>query len=311
MNHAPFPSRATAAGARVRPASGGLVRRSLAAAALLAAASTAGPLACGGGGGDGGTAPGGAVADVVVDPAAFTIMVGSTRRLGAVLHDAGGTVLRNRQIVWQSSDAGVASVDQDGVVTAVKSGTAKIAASAEGKAGYSDVVVAPGGPATIAVDPPSATLLVAQTAQFTATVRDASGEVLGGTVAWSSDNSGVAKVSSTGVVTGVSPGTTTIVASREGVRGTASVTVQLVPVSRVVVSPATASVKRGATKQFTATAYDAAGNRLTGRSVQWTTSDANIATVSSTGVVKGVKAGTATITATVDGKSGTATVTVN
>jgi uncharacterized protein YjdB len=286
-----------------------LVRHRLAALALAALASLA-PAACGSGGGD--TAgPGGPVADVTVDPASLTLIVGKTARLGAVLHDAGGNVLRGRTVFWASSNTDVATVTQDGVVTGVDAGSVQIAANAEGKSGLADVDVSPGGPASVAVDPTSATVLVGQTTQFRATVRDALGNVLAGAVTWASNNSAVARISSDGVVTGISPGSATITASREGVSGSATVTVQLVPVARVVVSPATATLKRGNKKQFSATAYDAAGKVITGRAVTWSSSNTGVATVSSTGIVTAVKAGTATITATVSGVGGTASVTVN
>ena len=75
-------------------------------------------------------------------------------------------------------------------------------------------------------------------------------------------------------------------------------------------TPATASVKHGNTKQLTATAYDASNNVLAGRTVLWTSSNAAVAKVSATGLVTGLTAGSVTITATVDGKSGTSTVTI-
>jgi len=76
------------------------------------------------------------------------------------------------------------------------------------------------------------------------------------------------------------------------------------------VSPATASVVVGGTVQLVATLKDSAGNVLTGRTINWTSSASGIATVSATGLVTGVAAGNATITATSEGKSGTATVSV-
>ena len=285
-----------------------LVRRT-AAALVLAATTWLAPSACGNGGG-GSAAPGGPVATVAVDPPSLTLIVGKTARLGAVLHDADGNLLRGRQVFWESANTSVATVDQDGVVTGRGSGSAQIAANAEGKSGVADVTVAAGGPYSITVDPASATVVVGQTTQYRATVRDALGNVLGGTVAWASNNSAVARVSSDGVVTGVSPGSATITASREGVSGSASVTVQLVPVARVVVSPASTSVKHGNTKQLVAVAYDAANNIITGRTVTWSSSDTKVATVSASGLVKGVTVGTVTITATVDGKSGTSIVKV-
>jgi PKD domain-containing protein/Big-like domain-containing protein/calcineurin-like phosphoesterase family protein len=84
-----------------------------------------------------------------------------------------------------------------------------------------------------------------------------------------------------------------------------------VPVASVSVSPSTATVSVGATVQLTATAADAAGNPLSGRTITWTSSDTTTAPVGTSGLVTAKKAGgPVTITATVEGKSGTAAVTV-
>jgi uncharacterized protein YjdB len=84
-----------------------------------------------------------------------------------------------------------------------------------------------------------------------------------------------------------------------------------VTVQSVSVSPSTASVEIGATTQLAASPLDGNGNLMTGRAVTWSTSNSSTATVTSSGLVTGVANGTAQITATVDGKSGNATVTVN
>jgi len=86
--------------------------------------------------------------------------------------------------------------------------------------------------------------------------------------------------------------------------------VQLVPVDHIVVTPANPSVKVNNTVQLTATLYDAQNNVLTGRTVTWTSSNTNRATVSSTGLVTGKTTGTVTITASSGGKNGTTVVTV-
>lgn len=82
------------------------------------------------------------------------------------------------------------------------------------------------------------------------------------------------------------------------------------PVASVEVTPATATRLVGETVQLSATTKDASGGVLAGRAVTWTTSSADIATVNSTGRVTGVAEGIATITATSEGKSGTATITI-
>src|SRR5207253_166333 len=147
--------------------------------------------------------------------------------------------------------------------------------------------------------------------QATATPTDADGNPLSGrTVTWSSSNAAVATVSSSGLVSGVTPGSVTITATSEGKSGTSTITVTPVPVASVEVTPATASVQAGQTVQLTATPRDAVGNPLSGRTVTWSTSNTAVATVNSSGLVSGVTPGTATITAASEGKSGTSSVTV-
>lgn len=84
------------------------------------------------------------------------------------------------------------------------------------------------------------------------------------------------------------------------------------PVASVTVSPPSASVQVGQTVQLTATLRDANGNPLSGRVVTWSSGDSTIARVGvgGTGLVTGRGAGSATITATSEGKSGTAAITV-
>lgn len=82
-------------------------------------------------------------------------------------------------------------------------------------------------------------------------------------------------------------------------------------VASVAVSPASASVNVGATVALAATVRDASGNEVAGKTVQWTSGNVAVATVSSSGTVTGLSAGTVTITASVDGKSGGASVVVS
>jgi hypothetical protein len=120
----------------------------------------------------------------------------------------------------------------------------------------------------------------------------------------------VATVNGSGLVTGVVAGTATITATSEGQSGTASVTVTLAPVATVSVSPAAPSVNVGQAVQLTVTLKDANGNTLTGRVVTWGSSNPAAATVNGSGLVTGVAAGSATITATSETKTGTAVITV-
>src|SRR5205807_309673 len=165
--------------------------------------------------------------------------------------------------------------------------------------------------ATVDLTPATATVQAGQTVQLTATPKDSNGNALSGrTVTWTSSNTSVATVSTSGLVSGVTPGSATITATSEGKSGTASITVTDVPVASVAVSPPTATVQHGQTVQLTATARELNGTALSGRAVTWSSSNTSVATVSISGLVSGVTPGSATITATSEGKSGTASVTV-
>jgi len=97
----------------------------------------------------------------------------------------------------------------------------------------------------------------------------------------------------------------------DGVEGEANVTVGLGPVAKVTISPSSATVVEGKSRTLTAQLTDAAGNVLTNRAVTWSSNNTGIATVDQFGVVRGVRRGTVTITATSEGKFGTATIRVS
>jgi uncharacterized protein YjdB len=169
---------------------------------------------------------------------------------------------------------------------------------------------------TVTVAPSSPSIAVGANATLQATVKDAQGNVMSGqTISWSSNNTAAATVNASGVVTGVAAGSATITATCAGVSGSSAVTVTALPppppvVTTVTVAPSTASLAVGATTPLTATVKDAQGNVMSGQTIVWTTSSSAIATVSSNGVVTGVAAGSATITATCAGKMGSSAITV-
>ena len=112
-------------------------------------------------------------------------------------------------------------------------------------------------------------------------------------------------------MTALSVGTGVVIATVDGRQGSAQITVRVVPVVSVSVSPTTASVIVGGSTTLIATPRDSAGQPLFNRVIGWSSSNSSIATVNSSGVVTGVAAGSAIITASVEGKTGTATITVS
>jgi uncharacterized protein YjdB len=251
------------------------------------------------------------VSSVFVSLETGTLEVGQVTKAKATLTDAEGTTLTGRAVAWQSSNPAIATVNSLGVVTAVARGTATISAIAEGKVGGANLTVATKNVASVVVSPNPASAAVGQKARLTATVKDASGGVLiGRTITWTSGNPAVATVSATGLVTAVSVGTATISASTAGVSGASQFQSTTVAAASVSVSPSAPNVHVGEDVQLTATATDASGNVLASRVPTWSSSNPIVATVSSSGRVTGVSKGTATVTATVDGKSAPASVSV-
>ena len=251
------------------------------------------------------------VKSVVVTPSTATVLAGGMVQLSATPKDSAGNALTGRTVAWSSSATSVATVDANGLVKGVGAGSATITATSEGKSGTATITVTLVPVASVQVAPASPTVLLGQTVPLIATPKDSAGNPLTGRVGtWSSSATGVATVDVNGLVKGVGPGTATITATCEGKSGTATVTVSNVPVASVVVTPATASMFPGGTAQLTATPMDSAGNALTGRTVAWSSNATSVATIDANGSVKGVAAGSATITATSEGKSATATITV-
>ena len=163
-------------------------------------------------------------------------------------------------------------------------------------------------PTSVTIEGPNQ-VLVSNTAgiQLTATVNP---ELAKQEVEWSSETPTIATVSATGLVTPVSVGSATIKATAKGstVSGTYTVKVvgEAVPATSISLASDAETVDAGDTVTLTATVLPENSTD----EVIWTSSDDTVATVED-GVVTGVKAGTATITATAGDKTATCTITVN
>jgi serine/threonine protein kinase/alpha-tubulin suppressor-like RCC1 family protein/uncharacterized protein YjdB len=251
------------------------------------------------------------VARVEIEPSQVTVPLGETAALVAAPKDASGNTLTGRTVTWSSGNQAVASVAEDGSVTGAREGDAQILAVVEGKRATARVTVTPAPVADVTVSPTSASLQVGRRQQLSVGARDARGNSLSGrTVTWSSEDPGVATVNEDGAVVGVKPGQTQVTATIESRHASILVTVTAVPVTSVALAPTRLTIAIGETRQLTAGARDARNAALEGRVVRWTSSDPAVAQVSTTGTVTAIRAGTAIVTATIEGSSASATVTV-
>ncbi len=241
----------------------------------------------------------------------FTLAIGNSLALQATALDIDGQRLSDRKVYWSTSDSTIAVVSDAGVVTAVRTGRATIAASVDGRSATAQLTVTARAVASVQVTPNTPSLLVGGFLQLSARTLDESGNVLTGRpVFWSTSDPRIAVVDVSGLVTGIAEGLATVTATSELRNASVGVTVAPVPVATVQLTPARDTIVLGQATQLTATPRDSTGAVLANRVVTWTTSSASIATVSSSGLVLGITPGTVTITASSSGKSNTSTIVV-
>ena len=218
----------------------------------------------------------------------------------------------DKSVTWSSSANDVASVDQNGKVTALKAGTATITVTTKDgskKATCAITVKAKVIPVTgVTLDASALEVDEGFSFMLTATVNP--DNATDKSVTWSSSDATVATVSQTGEVTGVKKGTATITVTTNNGGKTATCTVTVIArVASVSLDKNTLELAEGEFATLVATVLPENANE---KSVTWSSSDEAVAKVDQTGKVTAVKKGTATITVTTTdgGKTASCTVTV-
>jgi len=212
--------------------------------------------------------------------------------------DADGNVPSG--VVWASSDTNIVAVTQDGIVTGVNTGSADITATLNGFSAVARVTYLD---PSVTLDKSTVTVYAvsgANTTKLNATVKTPAGSE----ASWESSDPAVAAVSSDGTVTAFQAGETTIKASADGYVSECVVTVR----------DATTTLSQSDVTLYTVEGHDtikltATVNGPNMRNVTWASEDSDIATVSD-GTVTAVKAGKTKITATANGVTAEAVVTV-
>ncbi len=229
------------------------------------------------------------------------VYVGDKLTLSATIYPSNAS---NKTVTWTSSNSSVATVDKNGLVEGQSSGTVTITAkSNNGKTAIANITVI-----KKSEPKPEVSKISFKNSQEEVTVGDKlqlgvtyepTNAVLG-TMTWTSTDSNIATVSATGLVTPKKAGTVTITAKTNNGK---TANIKVVVKEKVVLPPEVSKISFknsqeevtvGDTLQLGVT-YEPT-NAVLG-TVTWTSEDSNIASVSTTGLVQGKKAGIATITA--------------
>ena len=205
----------------------------------------------------------GSLATLAVSPTTTTLPVGGTQQFTATGTDAAGVAVTVSPS-WAASAGG--TIAGSGLFTAGNTPgtfTNTVVASSGGRTASATVIVVAGPLASITVTPNPASMAINATQQFTAVGKDAAGNVVTITPAWSVVAGGGSINPTSGLFTaGTTAGTftNTVRAAVGTIAGTATVTVTSGPLASITVTPNPASVPTSAAQQFTAVGRDAGGN---------------------------------------------------
>jgi uncharacterized protein YjdB len=252
-----------------------------------------------------------------VSPASASLQAGQTQQFTATAqYSDGSTANVSSTATWTVSSGSIASVSNAGMATAKATGSATVTASLNGINGSAALAVQSGTKTvtSVSVTPATATIAVGATQQFTATASYSDGttsNVTSSGATWSSSAPSIATINASGLAAAVAAGQTTLTATYQGKSQSATLSATTATVTSVSVSPTSANLQVGATQQFTATATysDGTTGNVTSSGTTWSSSAPSIATINGSGLATAVAAGQATLTATYQGKSGSAALT--
>ena len=247
------------------------------------------------------------VTGIRLDNNTLTLTVGQTGNLTATVLPENAT---NRNVAWQSNNTAVATVNTQGVVTAVSAGTATITVrtvdggrEATATVTVNAAIVAVTG---VTLAPTTLSLPVGESETLTATVAPAT--ATNQDVTWKSSDEAIAEVDDDGVVTAISAGTATITVTTVDGEHTATSTVTVtIPVTSVQIDRQKLWLIVDESETISASVFP---HYATNQNISWEIADTDIATVDANGLVTAVAVGTTTITVTTEDGGFTDTIPV-
>jgi phospholipase C len=250
---------------------------------------------------------------IQVTPPTPTIAVGTTQAFTATgIYSDGSQRDITTSVSW-STNPSVATISANGVATGVKPGQTHVVATVGTVRGAALLVVTSATLTGLTVSPPNPSIAAGTTQAFTAsgTFSDGSTQDLTTEVQWSSSNSSVATINANGLATSFVAGQTSITATFRTASNSTVLTVTAAVLSSITITPANASLLVGSRQQFTATGNfsDNTQQNLTDVSV-WSSSNQNVATITTVGLVSAVAAGATTVNATFNSVNGFTSLTV-
>ena len=237
-----------------------------------------------------------AITALELSPKNAEVLEGGTVAISPVFTPSYAT---NQTLTWASSDETIATVNEQGVVTGVKVGNTTISATTTDGSDLTatcQVTVKPVVATGISIDPIAVTITAGNTTQLSATITPTNATYK--TATWTSSDEAIATVDENGVVTGITAGQAQVIATTiDGTNLSATSVVTVLPrkATDITISPDSVIIDISGSVHLTATI---APEDVESNVLLWESSDEDVAIVTSKGMVYGVGAGQALITAT-------------
>ncbi|MFV8413777.1 Ig-like domain-containing protein [Vibrio owensii] len=245
---------------------------------------------------------------IQVTPATVQLAKGQTQQLTVTATYTDGTSYPvTGAVKWVSTDATMATVTPEGMLSGQELGETTITAEIDGiNSNALNLKVTEAVIELIQVTPATVGLASGQSEQLTATAiySDDTSSSVTNLVTWVSADAAIASVTA-GVLKAENVGSTTVTATKDGISSnTVNVTNSDAVIAAIQVTPSTVDLAKGETEQLTATAIYSDGTSTTVTdSVVWVSSDSSKASVTKAGVLKGENVGSTTVIAKIDGIS--------
>ncbi|MDN5201353.1 Ig-like domain-containing protein [Fulvivirgaceae bacterium BMA10] len=235
--------------------------------------------------------------------------IGETIQLKAIAKDAGENIIKGKRFVWSSSDESIASINENGLVTANAKGTVRITATTDNISGSTNVSIEQ-HVSTILITPNSHMFVsLGETKQFNAVPMDANGNVVrNATISWKSSNIVKASVHD-GLVTALRNGIVTISVNSGEITESFEVEIDQKTNSLSII-PEVATISLNSSLQLEGIANDALGNEIKNAEIVWSSSDESIAEIDPNGLITPLDSGAVIIKASSDGKTAMMQLTV-
>ncbi|WP_421320182.1 Ig-like domain-containing protein [Aeromonas veronii] len=250
-----------------------------------------------------------------VSPAAISVVTGQEQQLTVMATYSDNTSFDVTSTVAWAVDSTIATVTANGLLTGASAGSTTLTATKDGiSSNEVSVTVSNAVITSLIVTPANVSVAKGQQKplRVMATYSNNTSSDVTDSATWVSADATVATVTSNGLLTGASPGSTTVTATKGGVTSNqVAVDVSDAVITAITVSPTTFSIHKGEQLPLTVTATysDSTSSDITS-SVTWDVDNTAIATVAPDGLLTGTSEGTTTVTATKDGQTSTATANV-